>query len=105
MKRAPWCDFALAGVVSWKIGLPGVRLEVGNDRVGKDTVPFRQSGLESKGYCKRSTLMTKKKDISQLASYVLRPCSCRPSSVNSVSQEKQRKPMNNTMTVGRLVTL
>lgn len=61
MKRAPWCDFALAGVVSWKIGLPGVRLEVGNDRVGKDTVPFRQSGLESKGYCKRSTPMTKKK--------------------------------------------
>lgn len=64
MKRAPWCDFALAGVVSWKIGLPGVRLEVWNDRVGKDTVPFRQPGLESKGYCKRSTPMTKKKRTS-----------------------------------------
>ena len=49
-----WCDFALAGVVSWKIGLPGVRLEVWNDRVGKDTVPFPPVWA-----C--STPMTKKK--------------------------------------------
>lgn len=59
-----WCDFSL---VEGRVleDRPPRRPVRGLEWSGReDTVPFRQSGLESKGYCKRSTPMTEKKRTS-----------------------------------------